>query len=95
MYSDDHLEYWGNRFVTAGLAGMMAFEAFMRMPTGHKRLVLAQTRLVQDAVCAIDELQPEAELHGYPLARMRTQPGPRRQPWYVTIRNRLRRRRRH
>lgn len=93
MHADEHLEYWGDRFVAAGLAELMQFQAFMALTSARKRRLLGSVRVMRSAIVHVERLEPEAELHGLPLAPMRPRDAAKRQPWYVTVRNRLRRRR--
>lgn len=63
-YTDEHLNYWADRFVESGLRAVTTFEAFMALspPLRNRRLVhCTQVRVLQER---IEGALPDAGLHG-------------------------------
>lgn len=83
--TDEHLNYWGDRYVASGLLARVPFDRFLAMSVDARERLLAMQCACHAALQQAEaELPPEVELHDQHLvAPMR--PGLRRwlKPWYM------------
>lgn len=63
-YPDVELNYWGNRFINAGLADAMTFEAFLTLSPALRERRIAQMDVVRHLQNSVDRLLPDACIHG-------------------------------
>lgn len=80
IHTDESIEHWGQRFVSAGLAEHMSFEQFMKLPEGMRErrwhLALEVQRIRSRTNCALpSDCRQHDKVRVQPIRR-------RRWPWF-------------
>ena len=87
---DEQIDYWADKFISAGLRSVMTFGAFMELsvPMRERRLYhAAQAAVIQER---FDRSTPDAALHGPRLIDpFRHAPRSYRRPWFYDLHNHL------
>lgn len=89
-HTDEHLNWWGDRFCQAGMAAQMPFQLFMAMPVSVRERELAYHQASRAAEAVADQALPATtELHDQHLVDpMRPTTRKWARPWFFAGRSR-------